>query len=182
MSTHQHSDFVPDPSWPSIVELAIERWGQPTKTEPTATTAGSAEGEQVDQAVRPDVVRPRSRRGRRLCRSASARRGPLPRRPEPTNGGGGKVPPWENIGDRLPLPRCRRRADLDVVRTRTGTPRFLQRAPDGHRDNGELKWRWCVKHIPNHDMLLYRLPGLRASGDATVWITEGEKDADRLHR
>ena len=30
-------------------------------------------------------------------------------------------------------------------------------------------------------LLLYRLPGLRASGDATVWITEGEKDADRLH-
>ena len=29
--------------------------------------------------------------------------------------------------------------------------------------------------------LLYRLPGLRAAGDATVWITEGEKDADRLH-
>ena len=30
MSTHQHSGFVPDPSWPSIVELAIELWGQPT--------------------------------------------------------------------------------------------------------------------------------------------------------
>jgi hypothetical protein len=35
--------------------------------------------------------------------------------------------------------------------------------------------------LPGHDQPLYRLPGLRASGDATVWICEGEKDADNLH-
>ena len=26
-----HGKFVPDPSWPSIVDLAIELWGQPNK-------------------------------------------------------------------------------------------------------------------------------------------------------
>ena len=26
-----HDNFVPDPSWPTIVELATELWGQPTK-------------------------------------------------------------------------------------------------------------------------------------------------------
>ena len=109
-----------------------------------------------------------------------ARRGaPLPARDTPRPEG--KVPPWENIGVIYHYHDADGDLVLDVVRTRTGTPRFVQRAPDGHRDNGEPKWRWSVEHIPNHDCLLYRLPGLRASGDATVWITEGEKDADRLH-
>ena len=91
------------------------------------------------------------------------------------------MPPWENIGVVYHYHDADGDLVLDVVRTRTGTPRFVQRAPDGHRDNGEPNWRWSVEHIPDHHCLLYRLPGLRASGDATVWITEGEKDADRLH-
>ena len=55
-------------------------------------------------------------------------------------------------------------------------PRFKQR-----RSNGEGGWLWSVKDTPGHDRLLYRLPGLRAAGDAIVWICEGEKDADNLH-
>ena len=107
---------------------------------------------------------------------------PLPRRrPKNGNGRAGKVPPWENIGTIYPYHDADGELVLDVIRTLTGTPRFVQRAPDGFRANGDAKWKWSVKHIPDHDSLLYRLPGLRASGDATVWICEGEKDADNLH-
>ena len=88
------------------------------------------------------------------------------------------MPPWKNTGVTYSYLNADGDLVLDVVRTRTGTPRFLQRAPDPGSRSG---WKWSVKHIPGHDKLLYRLPGLRASGDATVWIVEGEKDADRLH-
>ena len=118
---------------------------------------------------------PRVRRWWRLRRdvaAGTARRPAAEREPKPTNGSAGKVPPWENIGTIYHYHDADGALILDVIRTINGSPRFLQRAPDG---------KWSVKHIPNHDKLLYRLPGLRASGDATVWITEGEKDADRLH-
>lgn len=49
---------------------------------------------------------------------------------------------------------------------------FAQRRPDG---NGG--WVWNLKDTPR---VLYRLPMLLAAPDAIVYITEGEKDADRL--
>jgi hypothetical protein len=88
------------------------------------------------------------------------------------------VPPWENIGTTYDYRDAGGDLVLQVIRTLTGQPRFLQRAPDPSSRSG---WKYSVKHIPDHDCLLYRLPGLRASGDVPVLIPEGEKDVDRLH-
>ena len=50
---------------------------------------------------------------------------------------------------------------------------FLQRAPDGAGG-----WRWSLKGVRR---VLYRLPELVAAApDVTVFLAEGEKDADRL--
>jgi len=48
---------------------------------------------------------------------------------------------------------------------------FRQRRPDG---NG---WAWSVKGI---EQVPYRLPELLAQADATVYVVEGEKDADNM--
>lgn len=50
--------------------------------------------------------------------------------------------------------------------------KFCQRRP-----NGDAGWIWNLRGVRR---VLYRLPKLLASSDATVHITEGEKDADRL--
>ena len=44
-------------------------------------------------------------------------------------------------------------------------------------DNGE--WKWNLEGVKR---VLYRLPDLLKRQDETVYIVEGEKDADRLHR
>jgi hypothetical protein len=113
-----------------------------------------------------------------------ATRGPMPK---PNHGhqangkANGKVPPWENVGPTYRYTDAAGKLILEVVRTLSGEPRFLQRQPNGKTATGEMKWRWSVKDIPNHDCLLYRLPELRdAPLDDIVWICEGEKDADRL--
>jgi hypothetical protein len=49
---------------------------------------------------------------------------------------------------------------------------FRQRRPDGKGD-----WIWNVNDVRR---VLYRLPDLMAFPDATVFVTEGEKDADRV--
>lgn len=62
---------------------------------------------------------------------------------------------------------------VQVVRTKSGRPRFRQRCPNGN--NG---WAWHGIDNPP----LYLEPELRAAPpDATIWICEGEKDTDRLH-
>jgi hypothetical protein len=164
------SKFVPDPSWPSIVELAIELWGQPTARYRDDIRFGAKESKSVKPAENVWSDHESGDGGGYVEIWRLARRGaPLPK---PINGSGGKVPPWQNVGTVYHYHDAAGDLVLDVIRTINGSPRFLQRAPDG---------KWSVKDIPGHDCLLYRLPGLRASGDATVWITEGEKDADRLH-
>jgi hypothetical protein len=171
--------FVPHPSWPTIVELAIELWGQPNKA--LSSHDDVRFGANGSKSVKPSAFIWKDHEsgdgGGYVEMWRLARRGaPLPKRPKPTPGT--KVPPWENIGTVYHYHDANGDLVLDVVRTRTGQPRFLQRAPDPGSRSG---WKWSVKHIAGHDCLLYRLPGLRASGDAMVWITEGEKDADRLH-
>jgi len=51
---------------------------------------------------------------------------------------------------------------------------FLQRRP-----NGASGWIWNLRGVRR---VLYRLPYLVADADAPVYVTEGEKDADRLGR
>ena len=41
------SGYTPDPSWPSIVELAIELWGQPTRRAPNELRFGAKESKSV---------------------------------------------------------------------------------------------------------------------------------------
>jgi DNA primase len=52
--------------------------------------------------------------------------------------------------------------------------RFAQRRPDGKGG-----WTWKLGKVRR---VLYRLPELLAAPDATVFITEGEKDVERLVR
>jgi hypothetical protein len=65
---------------------------------------------------------------------------------------------------------------LVIVRTLSGNQRFWQREPDGRGG-----WTHQVKHVPGYNRLLYRLSGLRHTGNETVWIPEGEKDVGTLH-
>lgn len=180
--------FVPDPSWPTILELATELWGQPTDWSHDRNEVRFGSKGSKSLRLREMVWKDHESGAGggyvemwRLARHGA----PLPprdiARPKPKPSPRGEVPPWENIGVIYQYHNADGDLVLDVVRTRTGQPRFVQRTPDGFRVNGEPKWRWSVKHIPGHDCLLYRLPGLRASGEETIWITEGEKDADRLH-
>jgi hypothetical protein len=54
--------------------------------------------------------------------------------------------------------------------------RFLQRRPDADADEG---WSWKLGDVRR---VLYRLPEVIAAAAAgtTVYVVEGEKDADRL--
>lgn len=61
---------------------------------------------------------------------------------------------------------------MQVVRMEPKT--FRQRRLDPSARNG---WSWSVKGVP---VVPYRLPDLQAVPDATVYVVEGEKDADRL--
>jgi hypothetical protein len=65
------------------------------------------------------------------------------------------------------------RGELRYQAVRLRDPKeFRQRRPDG--DGG---WIWNLDGVRK---LLYRLPDLLAAPRARVWVTEGEKDADRL--
>ena len=89
------------------------------------------------------------------------------------------------LGDKLGIPRPDQADQQEVVysyRDASGKlvfqvvkkpgKKFAQRRPDG---NGV--WVWNLKGV---DRVLYRLPELIARPEATVYIVEGEKDADRL--
>jgi hypothetical protein len=179
------NDFIPDPSWPSIVELGIEMWGPPN-----------------EKLRKKDEVRWGNNGSKRVTPSKNLWKD------EETGEGGGYIKLWRQARKDAPLPP---RADglgakpkangklpwsldvkacypypgdaadprlIEVVRTSSGTPRFRQRTPDADERDG---WKWQVKHIPGHDRRLYRLAELRASAaDERVWICAGEKDTDRL--
>jgi hypothetical protein len=168
------SGYTPDPSWPSIVELAIELWGQPTRRAPNELRFGAKESKSVRTDKNVWFDNETNEGGGYRDLHMLARRVPPPAndaRPR-TNGHGPRLPHEQDIARLYDYRDADGSLVLQVVRTLSGSPRFRQRAPDG---------RWSVAHIPNHDRLLYRLPGLIHSGAETVWICEGEKDADRLH-
>jgi len=65
------------------------------------------------------------------------------------------------------------RGELLFQVTRHDPKDFRQRRPDGQGG-----WAWGLRDTRR---VLYRLPGIiSATADTFVWITEGEKDADRL--
>lgn len=171
------TQFVPDPSWPTLIELATERWGPPNKT--LSSRDDIRWGAKGSKSVRPSTCTwhdHETGEGGGYVELHRLVRGELPK-PEPKRKANGELPPWDDIGRIYNYTDADGNLVLQVVRTISGNPRFRQRRPIG---NGN-KWVWSIKEIPAADRPLYRLPDLRASGDETVWITEGEKDADNLH-
>jgi hypothetical protein len=165
--------FAPDPDWPSIVELAIELWGGPNKrlSKPDDIRFGTNGGRSVTPSK--NVWHDHETgKGGGYIELHRLVRGELPKRPHVN----GKLPASRDIARIYDYHDASGKLVLQVIRTISGKPRFRQRRPDGAGG-----WIWSVKDIPPADRPLYRLPGLRAPGDAIVWITEGEKDADNLH-
>ena len=197
-----HTPFTPDPAWPSIQELARLQWGEPNKpaSKPDDIRFGSKGSKSVKpstntwfdheadkgggyldlyQAVHGHLPPQPQGNGeaRRQAFETRARNGED--QPKPQNGEAphqASPEPWNDVATTYDYTEPDGNLILQVVRTISGTPRFRQR----HRQGG--KWLWSVKDLPNHDTLLYRLPGLLAAPpEATIWICEGEKDADRLY-
>jgi putative DNA primase/helicase len=172
------SKFVPDPSWPSIVELAIEVWGQPTERTPKEWRWGRHGSKAVRLADNIWNDHENNTGGGYLGMWQLARHdAPLPGKPKHANGHAGRVPPWDNIGKRYPYLDAAGHLVMEVIRTITGSPRFVQRRPDPSNQSG---WKWSVKDIPVEQRPLYRLPELIASNAEFLFICEGEKDADNL--
>jgi putative DNA primase/helicase len=189
--------FEVDPSWPTIEELAVRLWGKVTGRYHGGNElrfgANESKSVKVRECVWHDHESGISGGYIKLWgllypgTPLPPRTGqPRPAQPKPVaNGhadGNGKdrTPPWEDVGVVYPYRAATGALILQVVRTISRKPRFRQRRPDGELWNGETKWKWNVSDIPGHDCLLYRLPELLASPDATVFVTEGEKDADNL--
>lgn len=186
--------FVPDPSLPSILELAIMLWGQPTgwshdrnearfgakesksvllkeliwRDHEAGTGGGYLAMHKLALGALPEV---------RALGGGAAKANGHTAPGKAANGHAGKVPPWQNIGKRYGYLDAAGHLVLEVVRTLTGSPRFLQRRPDPTNRSG---WKWSLKDIPRDARPLYRLPELLASGSEVTWICEGEKDADSL--
>ena len=186
--------FVPDPSLPSILELAIMLWGQPTGWSHDRNEARFGAKESKSVLIKELVWRdheagtgggylamhklalgglPEARTLGGGAAKANGHTAPG----KAANGHAGKVPPWQNIGKRYGYLDAAGHLVLEVVRTLTGSPRFLQRRPDPTNRSG---WKWSLKDIPRDARPLYRLPELLASGSEVTWICEGEKDADSL--
>jgi hypothetical protein len=173
------SGFIPDPDWPSMEELATELWGHPTDRRRSEIRFGTNGAKVIDTKAFTwfDFE---ANEGGGYIELHKLARGELPPRKEAPkrrpNGKHNGPAPWDDIATLYPYHDADGDVILEVIRTLSGKPRFRQRCL-----TGDGKWRWSVKHVPNHDCLLYRLPGLRHSGDEIVWVTEGEKDCDRLH-
>jgi hypothetical protein len=98
-----------------------------------------------------------------------ARRG----QPLPHQNGGAK--PWNNVDVAYDYLDANGVLVFQVIRTVTGSPRFLQRRPDP-----ETPGRWILK-LQGVERVPYHLPELLAAAPGSViFIAEGEKDVDRL--
>jgi hypothetical protein len=178
--------FVPDPSWPTIVELATELWGQPTERRRDEVRWGTNGSKRVTPSKNVwkdeksgeaggyiklwDKARPGERlppRTDRLGKQAKSGNGHDTRHPLSTDIGTTYDYPGTAADPRL----------IQVVRTKSGKPRrFLQRQPLGND-----QWQYTVSDIPDHDRRLYLLAELHAAPlGERVWICAGEKDTDRL--
>jgi hypothetical protein len=174
--------FTPDPSWPPISELAIEAFGQPNRklSKRDDIRFGTNGSVHVTPSKNTWKDFESGRGGGYVDLWKLAR----PNEPLPNGDGNGRhkgPEPWKDIASTYPYHDADGELILEVVRTISGSPRFRQRQRTGQDARGRDKWKWSVLDIPNHNCLLYRLPGLRASGDEIVLIPEGEKDVDTLH-
>src|SRR6516164_2307601 len=170
--------FVPEPHWPSIVDLATEYWGcQPNKA--LSTRDEIRFGSKGSKSVKPSTnvwADHESNEGGGYIDLYRRVHG----KPPPANGarsGNCKVPLWEDIETTYPYRTADGTLLFEVVRTLSKEPRFRQRRPLGCN-----RWKWSIKDaIPTEQRPLYRLPELLAAPPgSTVFIAEGEKDVDNL--
>jgi hypothetical protein len=167
------SRFVPDPSWPPILDLAREVWGEPNRQ--LSTKDDIRFGIKGSKSVKPSENvwkdHETGEAGGYLDLHKMAR-GVLPQRAARA-----VEPQWlsrdQDVKAAYNYTDAAGNLLLQVVRTHSGKPRFRLRRPDG---NGGFHWNADGVVKP-----LYRLPELRAAPtDSQIWIAEGEKDADRL--
>jgi hypothetical protein len=162
--------FVPDPDWPSFLELAIEAWGEPTARKGDEVRFGKKESKsaKVSECVWSDFESGEGGGYFELYKIARPGQELPTRRVKPQ-----WLPRDQDIKVTYNYTDADGNLLLQVVRTRSGKPRFRQRRPDGKGG-----WLWNVDGVVKP---LYRLPELRAAPpDLPVWVCEGEKDADRL--
>jgi putative DNA primase/helicase len=164
-------NFAPDPSWPSIVELATEVWGEPNKECSTRTEIRF--GLKGSKSVRPTsnwwFDHEANEGGGYVALWKLAR----PNHSLPHING--EINPSQNIDVAYDYHNADGSLAYQVIRTISGRPRFLQRRPDG-----EGAWIWNVKGV---ERVPYHLPELLAApAGSNIYIPEGEKDVDRLCR
>lgn len=171
MSAHKgNSKFAPDLAWPTIVELAIELWGEPNSA--LSSRDNVRWGGKGARSVKPSAdtwYDHETGEGGGYVDLCLKARGVLPER----RSGNGHLPPLDDILATYPYRRADGSLCFEVVRTISGQPRFRQRRPLG----GD-RWKWSIKEaIPPADRPPYRLPELLAVPPGSmVFIAEGEKD------
>jgi putative DNA primase/helicase len=167
------STFVPNPSGPTIIELATELWGPPNK--PLSNRDDVRFGAKGSKSVKPSANMWHDHEANDGGGYKSLWNMARPGQPLPSAQVNGQTPPWLNVDIAYDYRYADGSLGYQVVRTITGEPRFLQRRPDGPN-----RWKWNlegVKRIP------YHLPELiEAPAGSTIYIPEGEKDVDRLRR
>jgi hypothetical protein len=171
--------FIPDPSWPSIIDLAREVWGEPTdETKKDEIRFGTNQGQKVTPSKNTWKDFDSGEGGGYIDLWKKARKGaPLPPRTDDlgkkTNGNGKRTgpKPWDDIGETYDYPGTNADPRLvQVVRTNSGKPRFRQRQPLGND-----RWKWNVQDIPDHDRRLYKLAEVRAAPmEEIIWICAGD--------
>src|SRR4029077_3403658 len=111
--------FVPDPGWPTIVELAIERWGPPNKR--LSKPDDIRFGDKGSKSVKPSANTwhdHEAGEGGGYIEMHLATRGPLPKRERnerKADKAGG--PPWRDIATPYAYENGNEEVVLEVVRT-----------------------------------------------------------------
>jgi putative DNA primase/helicase len=168
------SAFAANPAWPTIVELAIELWGQPNRAQSTKTDIRF--GEKASKSVKPASNQWFDHEAVEGGGYIDLYKLARPGKPLPANHD--NLPPWRNIDVAYDYLNADGKLVFQVVRTISGEPRFLQRRPDARGAEGQERWAWNMQGVTR---VPYHLPQLRAADPASlVYIVEGEKDADRL--
>jgi putative DNA primase/helicase len=165
------STFVPSPSWPTILELASEVWGQPTERRRDEVRFGVRGSKAVKPSTNSWFDHEANDGGGYKAMWQLARLS----QPLPSAGPSDQTPLWLNIDVAYDYLAADGTLAFQVVRTITGSPRFLQRRP-----SGPGKWIWNIRGI---ERVPYHLPELlEAVAGSVVLIPEGEKDVDTLRR
>jgi putative DNA primase/helicase len=152
----------PDPSWPTIVELATELWGQPTERRHDNIRFGTRGSKSVEPSTNTWFDHEANDGGGYKALWNMARAG----QPLPSAATNGQTAPGLNVDVAYDYLDANGTLAFQVVRTITGQPRFLQRRP-----NGSGKWIWNLKGIQR---IPYHLPDLiAASPGSTIYTRYG---------